>query len=362
MNNGISDIKVRKLRVGDATLLRQEKILCGTGAEVTDIVRKLTEGGSDAYTAIRPDDSIAALCVVKTDGVADTSASLRIYTEQNGVVMPSDNDMIRILDAVLYKSFIKRGIYRISIVLDVTDTVTENILLSMGFVQEAVLHSYFRDGKSYDDAALFYILAPAFKGYNVCFVPFQRGILAVYGGEDHVSKVEFHHYGTAPENVFASDCADYLGILDDEGKFRKRGAPEYEYGADDISFLPGELIKAFIELKEYFAKQREAFDINIRPTKHATDFQRRVWDVLVTIPYGATYSYEDVALELTEGNVKEARKMTRAVGAACSDNPVPVLVPCHRVIGKDGMLVGYTGGVEFKDFLLQQEAFPAPIL
>ncbi len=360
--SGRSDIRVRKIHIGDSVLIKQEAIMNGSNDDIANVIRQVIDGGSDGYTAVRSDGSIAAVVIVTPRSLKGDSAILHIMTEQNGVVMPSDDEMLHILDAVIYKSFFKRGIHKLSVVIRLTDSVSENILLTLGFVQEAVLHSDIKSGKTHEDAALFYLLAPAYKGYSVCFVPFQRGILAVYGGMDHVSKVEFHHYGSIPENPFTADCADYLGILDEEGRFLKRGAPEYEYSVEDIEYLPAELVRAFIELKEYFAKKRENFDINIRSGKHETEFQRKVWDILSTIPYGVTYSYEDVALKMTGGNLKEARKLTRAVGSACSDNPVPILVPCHRVIGKDGMLVGYAGGVEFKDFLLQQEAFPAPLL
>ena len=86
---------------------------------------------------------------------------------------------------------------------------------------------------------------------------------------------------------------------------------------------------------------------------------KRIYEAVKKIPYGYTRSYEDIALELTGGNKTEARKLTRAVGHACSENPVPIIIPCHRVIGKDGKLVGFTGGVEFKDFLLTHELFAA---
>jgi O-6-methylguanine DNA methyltransferase len=84
-----------------------------------------------------------------------------------------------------------------------------------------------------------------------------------------------------------------------------------------------------------------------------------VWNALNSIPYGGTASYEDIALMLTDGKRSEARKITRAVGSACSDNPVAIIVPCHRVIGKDGSIVGYSAGIDIKDYLLLHESFTA---
>ena len=103
---------------------------------------------------------------------------------------------------------------------------------------------------------------------------------------------------------------------------------------------------------------RSSFDINVK-FNSGTPFQKKVWSALNSIPFGSTASYEDIALRLTEGKLTEARKITRAVGAACSDNPVAVIVPCHRVIGKDGSIVGYSAGIDIKDYLLLHETFTA---
>ena len=101
------------------------------------------------------------------------------------------------------------------------------------------------------------------------------------------------------------------------------------------------------ELREYFDGKRREFDLPLAP--EGTDFQKRVWEELCKIPYGETRSYGEIAAAL--GNTRAAR----AVGLANNKNPIPIIVPCHRVIGADGALVGYAGGVEAKDFLLKLE-------
>ena len=127
---------------------------------------------------------------------------------------------------------------------------------------------------------------------------------------------------------------------------------------EELEFLPDELARAYVELKEYFDSNRAGFDINV-VFNTGTPFQKKVWNALNSIPYGGTASYEDIALRLTDGKLSEARKITRAVGSACSDNPVAVIVPCHRVIGKDGSIVGYSAGIDIKDYLLLHESFTA---
>ena len=101
------------------------------------------------------------------------------------------------------------------------------------------------------------------------------------------------------------------------------------------------------QLEEYFSGQRTIFDLPV--SQHGTEFQQRVWDVLKTIPYGKTVNYAEVAKRIN------APKSARAVGVACGKNKVWIIVPCHRVIGADGSLTGYAGGLECKKWLLDHE-------
>ena len=101
------------------------------------------------------------------------------------------------------------------------------------------------------------------------------------------------------------------------------------------------------QLAEYFARTRTVFDLPLDPP--GTAFQRRVWDLLRTIPYGTTVSYGELARRL--GDVRA----TRAVGAANGKNPIPIIVPCHRVIGARGELTGFGGGLDRKRWLLEHE-------
>jgi methylated-DNA-[protein]-cysteine S-methyltransferase len=101
------------------------------------------------------------------------------------------------------------------------------------------------------------------------------------------------------------------------------------------------------QLVAYFAGRQRTFDLPI--ATRGTLFQRRVWHALREIPYGTTRSYADIARQLGTPNA------TRAVGAANGRNPVPIIVPCHRVLGSDGSLTGFGGGIETKRFLLRLE-------
>lgn len=101
------------------------------------------------------------------------------------------------------------------------------------------------------------------------------------------------------------------------------------------------------EIHEYLQGKRKEFSVKIIP--HGTDFQLKVWNALLEIPYGTTASYKDIAVKI--GN----EKACRAVGNANNKNPIPIIIPCHRVIGQNGKLVGYAGGLGIKEFLLNLE-------
>ena len=105
--------------------------------------------------------------------------------------------------------------------------------------------------------------------------------------------------------------------------------------------------RAIEQLDEYLAGERTAFDIALEMV--GTDFQQSVWNTLVTIPYGETWSYADLAKQLGDANA------VRAVASANGANAIAVIIPCHRVIGSDGSLTGYAGGLPAKKKLLTLE-------
>ncbi len=131
-----------------------------------------------------------------------------------------------------------------------------------------------------------------------------------------------------------------------------------ENGLQTITVLDGEeeltkvipevLEDSVYQLKEYFEGQRKDFTLELNP--QGTDFQKRVWKALLEIPFGKTTSY--LALSKTLGDVKAIR----AVAGANGKNPLWIVIPCHRVIGSDGSLTGYAGGLHRKKWLLEHES------
>lgn len=117
---------------------------------------------------------------------------------------------------------------------------------------------------------------------------------------------------------------------------------DYVKGSSDV------IEKTIYQLKEYFRNERKEFDISLLFV--GTDFQRSVWDALIQVPYGKTDTYLGLSKKI--GNVKAIRAVAGANGA----NAISIIVPCHRIIGSDGSLVGYAGGLNAKKKLLELES------
>ena len=136
-----------------------------------------------------------------------------------------------------------------------------------------------------------------------------------------------------------------LTLVAEEGRLTGVYFPHHWYRPDPDTFGPRAgtgFEKATAQLAEYFAGDRTRFDLAAEP--RGDEFQRRVWDLIGAIPYGQTVTYGDLAGD---------------VGAAVGRNPLSVVVPCHRVVGKDGRLTGYAGGLARKRFLLDLEGVSA---
>lgn len=142
-----------------------------------------------------------------------------------------------------------------------------------------------------------------------------------------------------------------LGFGEHPGDAEVRRMARYEIACDSITRPePGSdpvLAAAIAQLADYFDRRLKAFDVPL--DLRGTDFQRAVWQELLTIPYGKTLTYGEVAMEI------EHPRAFQAVGQANGANPVAIIVPCHRVVGRNGRLTGYAAGVDRKAALLQLE-------
>lgn len=153
-------------------------------------------------------------------------------------------------------------------------------------------------------------------------------------------KVSYHDY-----------LVGRMGIIDNGGLIA--GIFFADGDADLKGGISGEISETALtretnrQLQEYFAGERREFNLPIKA--EGTAFQEAVWAEMVKIPFGETKSYKDLAVAVGKP------KAGRAVGAACNQNPISLVVPCHRVVGSNGKLTGYAGGLDRKKFLLDLE-------
>lgn len=118
--------------------------------------------------------------------------------------------------------------------------------------------------------------------------------------------------------------------------------PEWE---DNSEFF----VEAEQQLKEYFEGKRRSFELKLNP--QGTNYHKKVWLALQNIPYGDLQSYKDIAIVLRDPNA------SRAVGMANNRNPIPIIIPCHRVVGSNGKMMGYAYGIEMKRQLIELESY-----
>jgi len=140
------------------------------------------------------------------------------------------------------------------------------------------------------------------------------------------------------ENGNAITGIKFAGCYSDADKYNDKEIPNSETPI---------ILMAKEQLEEYFTGKRKLFQLPLNPI--GTPFQRKVWDCLLQIPYGETRSYKEVAIMAGNENA------CRAVGMANNKNPIPILIPCHRVLGSNGKLVGFAGGLDMKQQLLDIE-------
>lgn len=189
--------------------------------------------------------------------------------------------------------------------------------------------------------------SPQVSAWQVAFIPWEFGYLAVTTTDDRtkIAALEFVRGGSEELTLRVKQSAYYFGYLNFEGKIAVPENPVPEEECDVLQL-------ARQELRQYLSGGHE-LQIPFQ-FPEGTPFQRQVWEKTLTIPYGTVKTYADIA-EMIQPDKEKAGQMARAVGRALGANPLPIIIPCHRVIGSNQTLTGFGGGLDVKDYLLQLE-------
>lgn len=182
-------------------------------------------------------------------------------------------------------------------------------------------------------------------------LPFASALLFANQKGTAISSLQFLMDKAKPGSRREENLLLMLGQLDEQGDYHA----EWEIKDPRPQRVPDILHRAAGEIEEYVRGERRLFDLPLE-IETGSVFQRKIWKTLADIPYGVTLSYEDLAAQAL-GSRKKGRAYARATGAACAANPIALFIPCHRVIGSSGHLVGFSGGVDVKSALLNLELF-----
>ncbi len=345
-------IRFEPLRVSDASLVKKAGLLLPTDRSTSlfrDEIRQLLKDcRHQSWLAYGSADADLPLAI--------TGYSLSDLQDRRAAMHVAVSDSISleaVILALVDKLFWEHNLYRVEMLVPQDQQHYLEVLNRLGFKREGSLRNGFLDqssGRHLDLIALA-LLRPEQSLAGVAFVPFRLGLFAIAGRNNGLFASRFLRHGETADQSFFFECAELAGLLDDSGKI-KFDMKSKDYTALDST--PQIVLEAASQVSAYFAGKREVFDLPVS-IEIGSDFQKSVWKTLDRIPYGTTWTYEDLAFQLTQPDQSAAKRLSRAVGSACAANPLPLILPCHRVIGKGGKLVGFSGGLDIKEYLLDHE-------
>ena len=345
-------VTLEKIKIGDARRLRLAGLVSGSIAVIENEIRSFNDFPQVNVLVASEDDMPIAMVKIHLLDRKNCRVHLNFVIEE----ILSDELTYELIDKVTYYCLVTQGYHKLAITISSHNLYMEEPCTMIGYVQESVLKDEISNDGLYEDAGLFRILSGDYCNYNCCFVPFEMGVAVIKGSNDYIDGIRLYRYGAKLEEGFVKNVAKQLRFVDRDGMLLDNRDGKYDMDEDELEMLPEEVSKAYVQVSNYFNKTSSSFKLNLK-FPAGTDFQKSVWDALGGIRYGSTKSYEDIALLISNGDIRKAQNLTRAVGNACSENPIMLAVPCHRVIGKDGKLAGFSAGVEVQDYLLTLEAF-----
>ncbi len=336
----------------DSTLrdsIRQFLVLCDHQAWLV----------SKSSAITKPDDTQSSLLAVIGFQVTDPEArraTLHLFTD---LFTDAVDDTKSLLIAILEKAFYQTNIYRLEFAVPENKTEWITAICAAGFQEEGKLRNYITNHtrNRHHNVRMHSFLRPEFKAYSTAFIPFSKGLFAISGDQNLLSNTAFIRYGDTFTFPLQQEIAEILGLLDESGRLFEFSEIKAHVSGQRFWILPDApkpVLAAAEQVADYFSGRLIRFDLPLN-LNQGSQFQQKVWQALSDIPYGSTWTYEELAYHLAPGDWLAARNLARAVGSACGANPLPLILPCHRVIGKNGHLVGFNGGLDIKEYLLDHE-------
>jgi O-6-methylguanine DNA methyltransferase len=291
-------------------------------------------------------------------------AGLQVIDEQSRryrlhLFCGSDGPDSQLLRSIVQYAMNEENCFRLELEIGSSEKHWLPLLQSAGWKEEGCLQStrYHVETSLHEDVYLYALIRPRQAYVSVAFFPFSKAVLAIVGDDQGLQSTQFIRYGERADDVRIQESAEWFNLLDSQGRLPDRQTVMAHFAGRSwlcAADAPDVLQAAARQINDYFHGLRKQFDVPLH-LEQGSPFQQKVWRALADIPFGVTRTYEDIACTISQENTIEARKMARAVGSACGANPLPLILPCHRVIGKNGRLVGFSGGLDIKEYLLAHE-------
>ncbi len=348
---------LQKLTLKDSRELALRGFLSGSQAAVRREIRSWMNG-SPAGVFLKYTDGQSVLCVIALFPSRPIGSSrMTLYWPSDARQPGPIAGLVReLLADLLNRLFFHHDLHRVEWLLPDTEHLLIETAVDAGFKQEGTLSEAVVERNIFRDGVLLGAVRSQNSRLNYGFVNFSNFLITVLGESNLIRSIDLLDREAPIESSFLRECAYRQGLADDKGAVSI--PDDLPVGWVSEVELPQEVELCCAQISEYVRGQRRMF-AGIRLDEAAgTTFQWSVWRALRDIPFGQVRSYQEVADTLVpqEGEEKEVgSRRARAVGAACGANPFMLLIPCHRVLGKDGKLTGFSGGIDNKAALLDFE-------
>lgn len=266
----------------------------------------------------------------------------------------SGSFLSKIISFLLYEGFEKNNFHKLTYCTPASDRNMTDTLEKSLWCREGCLTDHYYENGIYEDAFLYGITRDQFFSACIGYIPYLTGYLIVKATNDAVFGISIIKEGEELPSESNVTFARNKNICDDQKVVKAPEMKETAFYPENNYFYVSEASRQLIE---YINKVRTRFNLPFEYSE-GTAFQKQVWEATIKIPYGQTRTYEEIALQLIpENGDREVnfRLLSRAVGTALGKNAIMIAIPCHRVIGKNGKLKGFAGGLEVKDYLLSHE-------
>ncbi len=344
-------VSIKELETVDASLLISARFFDGTKKEVRahieSVIKNVGKGNAYLLSGIGSQEGITGLCGFSSVYPATNQSTVWIQRKEDADFAIGS----KALSFLLYEGFHRRKFHKLSLSVKANDHRMIELMESGQWKKEGVFRDHYLEKGTYCDGIRYAMIDSDFFLLCTSLVPFLSGYLAVQATFESVFWISILKEGEAIPDFISGNCEIKNRISEKNRIKTPGGSLEVLASSHTYPYLNS----CAYQLFEYTQGLRTEFDMSYE-FSGATAFQKQVWNATLQIPYGQTRTYEEVAQKL-KPKEKETNLslMARAVGTALSKNAIMIAIPCHRVIGKDGKLKGFAGGLEVKDHLLSHE-------